>query len=477
MSKTVFLGVEGSGKTTLTMALARAFESHKSEGWYLKPLSRDSFRFLKTLPETLDGNFPSQTADLRELRWQAEYKGHDLGEIAILDYPGEIYRLAFLDEKDERDPEAFRQKVASNKPEIDALLGAIKEAEDVFVLFNLADGMDLRNNPRNLDTVWVTNECLKLLKRLESKPRIRLLFTQVDRYRDAGLDLSSFSPKSIDLIGHDHSDIPYSLVSSIDPSESEYGIDKIVIGDLLNCAENTTVNESSKGLQYIFGVPPLRHLHFKNARCLCFGYVPRCIALLGIIVSVVALVICGVRLETEHSICRSCENTIEECKRLPKRYYDEEYQKELRDRMSRHDKKVERYETGVLISWVLIWLFSGGLIIMLARNKILNSQNRALELFQCEQWKPAMRHVRDVFCVINPYLSYYISMVYLFDLDGKGLKYAKARQYLIRAKHLCEAEVLTALGYMAEHGFDQPVNKQLARQLYSEASACDAKCL
>ena len=46
MSKTVFLGVEGSGKTTLTMALARAFESHKNEGWYLKPLSRDSFRFL-----------------------------------------------------------------------------------------------------------------------------------------------------------------------------------------------------------------------------------------------------------------------------------------------------------------------------------------------------------------------------------------------------------------------------------------------
>ena len=67
MSKTVFLGVEGSGKTSLTVALAQAFENHKKEGWYLKPLSRDSFRFLKTLPDTRDGNFPSQTADLREL--------------------------------------------------------------------------------------------------------------------------------------------------------------------------------------------------------------------------------------------------------------------------------------------------------------------------------------------------------------------------------------------------------------------------
>ena len=228
MSKTVFLGVEGSGKTSLTVALAQAFENHKEEGWYLKPLSRDSFRFLKTLPDILDGNFPSQTADLRELRWQAEYEGNDLGEIAILDYPGEIYRLAFLDANDERDPEAFRQKVAANRPEINALLHAIKEANDVFVLFNLSDGMDLRGNPRNLDAVWVTNECLKLLKRLESKPRIRLIFTQADRYRDAGLDLATFSPKSIDLIGHDHSDVTWSLVSVIDKSESEYGIDGIV---------------------------------------------------------------------------------------------------------------------------------------------------------------------------------------------------------------------------------------------------------
>ena len=226
MSKTVFLGVEGAGKTSLTVALARAFESHKESGWYLKPLNRDSFRFLKALPDSLDGNFPSQTADLRELRWQAEYQGNDLGEIAILDYPGEIYRLAFLDAKDERDPESFRQKVAANKSEIDALLRAIKDANDVFVLFNLSDGMDLRENPRNLDAVWVTNECLKLLKRLESKPRIRLLFTQVDRYRDAGLDLAAFSPKSIELVGHDHPDIPF--VSVIDPPGSEYGIDGIV---------------------------------------------------------------------------------------------------------------------------------------------------------------------------------------------------------------------------------------------------------
>lgn len=32
MGKTVFLGVEGAGKTALTMALVKAFERHKADG-------------------------------------------------------------------------------------------------------------------------------------------------------------------------------------------------------------------------------------------------------------------------------------------------------------------------------------------------------------------------------------------------------------------------------------------------------------
>ena len=74
--KVVFLGVEGASKTTLTMSLAAAFERHKQDGWYLKPLSRDSFRFLKTLPNIAEGNaFPAQISDLRKLEWDVEYKG------------------------------------------------------------------------------------------------------------------------------------------------------------------------------------------------------------------------------------------------------------------------------------------------------------------------------------------------------------------------------------------------------------------
>ena len=231
MGKTVFLGVEGSGKTTLAMALLRAFGSHKAEGWYMRPLSRDSFRFVETMPsDFLKEGFPAQTSDLHELSWQLECNNEDFGEIEILDYPGEIYRLAFLDEKDERDKEAFRQKGAANKREIDALLGAIKAATSVFVLFSLEDAIDIKNNPRNLDAVWITYECINLLKKLDSHPRIRLLFTQADKYLNKGNGIDISSLHNLNIIIHDHRDIEHTFVSVVDPPESEHSIDQIAFG-------------------------------------------------------------------------------------------------------------------------------------------------------------------------------------------------------------------------------------------------------
>ena len=232
MSKVVFLGVEGSGKTTLMMALAKEFERRKEDGLYLKPLTRDSFRFLKMLPEKIgEGSFPHQTASLRDLSWEIEENGVAVCELSVLDYPGEIYRLAFLDAKDESDPESFRQKVASNKAEIDSLLNAVKVADNIFVLFNLADAEDLGGNARNLDAVWVTNACLHLLKRLESKPAIEILLTQADRYEAVGIDPASFSLDSLDLIGHDHADVPWRFISATAAHDNEYGIDSLIDSD------------------------------------------------------------------------------------------------------------------------------------------------------------------------------------------------------------------------------------------------------
>ena len=62
MGNVAFLGVEGAGKTVLTMALLRCFKAHEGEGWFLRPENNGAFRFLNQLPDELGaGNLPHQT--------------------------------------------------------------------------------------------------------------------------------------------------------------------------------------------------------------------------------------------------------------------------------------------------------------------------------------------------------------------------------------------------------------------------------
>ena len=229
MGKVVFLGVEGSGKTTLAMALTKAFARHAAEGWYLRPEGRGAYNFATIAPSDFatDG-FPAQTSAAREMTWKVTRDGVERGDIQILDYPGEIYRLAFLTAEDEPDPDAFRARAEANAEELGVLNRAIEEAESLYVLFNLQDALDLRGDDANRSAVWVTNECLKRLKALPAKPRVTLVFTQVDRYQTDDDFLHSFTPSELDLIGHDHPDVDWMMVSVLVPPDSEFGIDAFV---------------------------------------------------------------------------------------------------------------------------------------------------------------------------------------------------------------------------------------------------------
>ena len=229
MGKVVFLGVEGSGKTTLAMALTKAFARHADEGWYLRPEGRGAYNFATIAPgDFATDGFPAQTSAAREMTWKISRDDVDKGGIQILDYPGEIYRLAFLTAEDEADPDAFRARAEANAEELNVLNRAIEEAESLYVLFNLQDALDLRGDDANRSAVWVTNECLKRLKALPAKPRVTLVFTQVDRYQTDDDFLHSFTPAELDLIGHDHPDVDWMMVSVLVPSDSEFGIDAFV---------------------------------------------------------------------------------------------------------------------------------------------------------------------------------------------------------------------------------------------------------
>ncbi|MGN0886549.1 MAG: hypothetical protein ACI4RT_06085 [Candidatus Spyradenecus sp.] len=246
MGNITFLGVEGSGKSVLMMALINLFKAHAQEGWFLRPETRSAFRFVEQVPTVLEpGALPHQTTELRHLAMSVVKDGEVQRVFDILDYPGEIYRLAFLDAKDDPDPATFQARVAANREEIRALLRHLQGSDRVYVLFNLADAQDLTHNIQNLDAVWVTNACLDYLHRLPSHPEIALLLTQIDLYgnlNNPNLNPRRIAQQALPLITRNFPNLAIQAVSALGPASGPFGVDNI----LANCLKDTPAVRSYK---------------------------------------------------------------------------------------------------------------------------------------------------------------------------------------------------------------------------------------
>lgn len=233
MGSVAFLGVEGSGKTVLTSAFISTFKQHAADGWSMMPLSRESFRFLESLPSRLAGeSLPQQTTSLRRMSWGVNWNGKEVQQLEVLDFPGEFFRLAFLDEDENMDPSGFEQKIEASKDEVSALLEYVAEASLVFVLFNMEDAKDLAHDQMNVDTVWATMSCLKFLTHLPSKPHVVLLLTQIDKYADFKkdtFDASVFLKERVPVLFETASGTDIMAVSALGSVDEYYGVDSVIL--------------------------------------------------------------------------------------------------------------------------------------------------------------------------------------------------------------------------------------------------------
>ena len=257
MGNVTFLGVEGSGKTVLTMALVNAFRAHEAEGWRLRPETRGAFRFLAQVPDTIAGEtLPHQTTALRQLAWSVLFRDEHQRTLDILDYPDEVYRLAFLEAADDPNPATFAERVAANKEEIEALLGHLMGSDQVFVLFNLADAADIANTPANLDAVWTTNACLDYLHRLPSHPRITLLLTQIDRY--VSPDAPTLDPRTrvtrhLPLNAKNFPNLDILAISALGDADSTFGLDNLLARCLIDTPTVQQTLTAIKSTHALFG--------------------------------------------------------------------------------------------------------------------------------------------------------------------------------------------------------------------------------
>lgn len=178
MSRIAIVGVEGSGKTVLMAALADMFGKPSEDALYLMPENQASFSFMTQIPHKMkeEHQWPSATAieSMKHLKWTVRMGKQILSEIEMLDYPGELYRIAFGDRKEE--------EIAPYREQVHEFLGHLVEADTLIVLLNLKDAMDIGANAKNTETVWLTRSIFDYAKKMPNIKKQMLLFSQADRY-------------------------------------------------------------------------------------------------------------------------------------------------------------------------------------------------------------------------------------------------------------------------------------------------------
>ncbi|MEI7945565.1 MAG: hypothetical protein WCJ02_02665 [bacterium] len=184
MGKVAIVGVEGSGKTVLMAGLCECFKQVPgTDDPYLMPENQAAFKFMETVPYMLrvKRQWPAATSidNLRAMRWTYRCGDEVLETVELLDYPGELYRLAFGDAEEVR-----KEELESKRDEVKKFLDHLIDADTLLVLLNLSDVINLGENHKNLETVWITRGILTYAKKLPNIKHTVLVFTQADRYAE-----------------------------------------------------------------------------------------------------------------------------------------------------------------------------------------------------------------------------------------------------------------------------------------------------
>lgn len=182
MGKVAIVGVEGSGKTVLMAGLCECFKQVSgSDDPYLMPENKAAHMFMMQVPHKLrvKREWPAATNidGLRTMKWTLRKGQTILEEIEMLDYPGELYRLAF-------DDDARSAEIEAKRPELNEFLGHLTDAKVLVVLLNLANLENPGENAKNAETIWLTRKIFDYAARLPNIERQMLVFTQADRYEE-----------------------------------------------------------------------------------------------------------------------------------------------------------------------------------------------------------------------------------------------------------------------------------------------------
>ncbi len=187
MRKVAIVGVEGSGKTVMLAGLADLYSHPDARGYVLVPNDFRTSSYVSELMGRLrSGAWPAATADdvFQGLEWtllrrsDSEGRPTEICELSCLDFPGEVYRRAFVQTDGRHSAEMQRQ--------IESLWTYVERADSLIVLVNLGDVITHGLADRRVrEAIWVTSGILKeALKERSGRvlPQAAIVLSQADLY-------------------------------------------------------------------------------------------------------------------------------------------------------------------------------------------------------------------------------------------------------------------------------------------------------
>ena len=188
MKKVAIVGVEGSGKTVMLAGLGELYSRPDARGYFLAPKDFNTSAYVAELMGRLRaGAWPAATADdvFQGLEWtlrrRADVAGvrpTDICELSCLDFPGEVYRKAFVETTARRSEEMQRK--------VESLWNYIERADSLIILVNLGDVITHGLTDRRVhESIWVTSAILEqALKERPGRilPKTAIVLSQADNY-------------------------------------------------------------------------------------------------------------------------------------------------------------------------------------------------------------------------------------------------------------------------------------------------------
>jgi hypothetical protein len=220
MGKVAIVGVEGSGKTVLMGALCELYGEISDTRTFLMPENQAAYIFMRCIPHKLrvERVWPEATSvnALKSMRWTLR-RGKDIVcEVEMLDYPGELYRLAFGEHKE--------QEANAHREELNEFLEHLVSADVLVVLLNQADLESPGNTTRNAETMWITRRIFDYAGKLPNLKDKILVLTQADRCielisKTANLD--GYYRTKMPMLHYFYPDLKVMAVSAVDETDQQ----------------------------------------------------------------------------------------------------------------------------------------------------------------------------------------------------------------------------------------------------------------